>query len=352
MKIDEHKLRSFPLEQASALDARFYTDPEVLELDRRVVISRSWQLAAHAGELKGVGDHVVCEVAGKPILIVRDEAGELRGFFNVCRHRAGPFAKCSGRGAQNLTCWYHGWTYGLDGHLRSAPEMSEAEDFDVEDIRLAGIQVAEWCGLVFVALSVAVPLLGEVYDGIVERIQPIDLTTMSFARRVSYELGCNWKVYIDNYLEGYHLPYVHPGLSMVLDYRSYATELKRWSSLQHSPLVDADEIYGEGNAWYFFVYPNTMLNVMPGRMQTNRVVPLAVDRCRIDFDYYYSGDGVSRIARDLEFSDEIQQEDIAICEAVQKGLASGSYSAGRLSPKRESGVWHFHNLLREAYRES
>ena len=194
----------------------------------------------------------------------------------------------------------------------------------------------------------------EVYAGIVERIAPINAGAMRYLRRDAYEIACNWKVYIDNFLEGYHLPHVHPGLSKVLDYRVYDTELFPWHSLQHSPLRNSDDIYGSGDAFYYFVYPNVMLNIMPGRMQTNRILPLGPGRCRVEFDYYYAQDdkALARIARDQEFSDEIQQEDIMICEAVQKGLASGSYEAGRLCPKRESAVWHFHNQLRAAYADA
>lgn len=344
-------LQTRPLEQALALDARFYRDPRWQAVERQAVFARSWQLAAHAGELSGSGDHVVTEIAGTPILIVRHEDGHLNAFHNVCRHRAGPIATCNGRGARRLKCAYHSWLYDLDGQLRMAPEMTEAQDFNVADIRLPAVQVREWQGLVFVALDDAVAPFEAVYGGIVERIQPVDLAAMRFYHRVSYDIDCNWKVYVDNFLEGYHLPAVHPGLSRVLDYSVYDTELFDWYSLQHSPLRNSTDIYGDGQAWYYFIYPNVMLNIMPGRMQTNRILPLEPDRCRVEFDYYYtpSPEVHARIDNDQAFSDEIQQEDIAICLAVQKGLMSGSYSAGRLCPKRESGVWHFQNLLRRAY---
>jgi choline monooxygenase len=345
-------LKILPLDQASALAAAYYVDPAAAVAEREQVFSRSWQLAARAADLTGAGDHVVCEIADTPLIIVRGADGVLRALHNVCRHRAGPLAIENGRGAKNLRCRYHGWTYALDGSLRAAPEMSEACDFDVSAIRLTAARVHEWQGLVFVALDDDTPPFDAVYGGIAERIAPVDLSAMTFHSRVEYEVGCNWKVYIDNFLEGYHLPHVHPGLSKVLDYRSYDTELFEWYSLQHSPLRDAGDVYGDGDAWYFFVYPNIMLNIMPARLQTNVVLPLGLDRCKVVFDYYFSGDGTARSGSDMEFSDEIQQEDIDICEQVQKGLLSGGYVPGRLSPKREAGVWHFQNLLRRAYRRS
>ena len=229
--------------------------------------------------------------------------------------------------------------------------MDGAADFDKSTIRLDEIRVSTWQGLVFVALDADVPPLDTVYAGINERIRPVEPGRMRFHRRTRYDIACNWKVYVDNFLEGYHLPHVHPGLSKVLDYRAYDTELFDWYSLQHSPIRDAGDIYGDGDAWYYYVYPNVMLNIMPGRMQTNRVLPQGIDRCVVEFDFYYSDDpaALARADRDEQFSDEIQQEDISICEAVQKGLTSGAYEPGRLCPKREGGVWHFQNLMRQAY---
>ena len=217
--------------------------------------------------------------------------------------------------------------------------------------RLPALGVTEWQGLIFVAIDPATPAFDDVYGGIAERIAPIDISAMRFERRDDYEVACNWKVYVDNFLEGYHVPMVHPGLTRLLDYRSYETELFTWYSLQHAPLRNAGGIYGEGSAFYYFVYPNVMLNVLPGRLQSNRVIPLGPDRCRVEFDYFYLSDDTARarIEGDRRQSDEIQSEDDSICEYVQKGLVSGFYAPARLSPRREHGVWHFHERLRAAY---
>jgi choline monooxygenase len=339
---------SSPLHEARALDVAYYVDAAWAERERRAVFARSWQLVGGSGRVAAAGDHVVDEIAGRPLLVVRHTDGALRAFDNVCRHRAGPLALCDGRGARALRCRYHGWSYDLDGALRQAPEMDEAECFDKGTIRLSQLGVREWQGLVFVAMDAAAPPFDEVVAGIAERMAPVDLSALRFVRRDSYEVACNWKVYVENFLEGYHLPHVHPGLSRVLDYRAYTTELLRWSSLQHSPVRGGD--YGDGDAWYWFVHPNVMLNVTPGRLQSNRVLPLGIDRCRVDFDYYYADEpaGLARVDGDRTFSEQVQQEDIGICERVQKGLASGAYEPGRLCPRRESGVWHFHELLRRA----
>jgi len=339
------------LEHAHAMSPRYYSGEATLALEQRAVFARCWQLVAHRGQLAEPGDHVVGQVAGVPVLLVRGEDGVLRGFPNICRHRGGPLALCDGKGLRVLRCKYHGWTYTLDGQLRAATEMQDAFDFNVADIHLPPLQMREWQGLVFVALDAGVPPFDSVYGGIAERIAPIDLSGMHYFRRIDYEMECNWKIYVENYVEGYHLPHVHPGLSKALDYRSYHTELFPWHSLQCSPLRDSGVGYGAGEAFYYFVYPNVMLNITPGRLQTNVILPLGPDRCRVVFDYYYAPyeDTRARIGGDQAFSDEVQGEDAGICEAVQKGLASGYYTPGRLNPRRESGVWHFQNLMRAAY---
>lgn len=342
-----------PPATATALPARFYAGPEMAATDRSTIFDRSWQLVAHVSQLRGIGDHVVANLAGLPVIAVRGADGTVRVMHNVCRHRAGPIAQCGGLAAKALRCRYHGWTYTLEGQLRSAPEMKDAQGFDVADVSLPQLAVKVWQGLVFAAVDEAnAPDFEAFVAGIDARLgTDRGLEHYGGHHRASYDIACNWKVYVDNYLEGYHVPFVHPGLNRLLDYRSYRTELSRWHSLQWSPLESDPGLYGSGDALYYWLWPNTMLNILPGRLQTNTVVPLGVDRCRVVFDSYYAdaGDAARRDA-DLAFSDEVQHEDIGICEDVQRGMASGSYVPGRLNPLRETGVHHFHELLRDAYR--
>ncbi len=339
-----------PAGTALTLPANCYTQPAFADAERRAVFARSWQLVAHGAQVNFAGDHAVAEVAGVPLLAVRGDDGVLRALHNVCRHRAGPLAECDGRHARELVCRYHGWRYALDGRLLGAPDMGRAPDFDVTAIRLPQARVAQWQGLVFAALEQAAPPFEQLVEGIEERLGGHSFAELRLALHVDYEVACNWKVYVDNYLEGYHVPRVHPRLASLLDCAAYATTTARWSSLQASPLA-GNGPYGQGEALYWWLYPNTMLNVLPGRLQTNRVIPVGVDACRVEFDYYYAPDlPADRREEDQRFSDEVQHEDIAICESVQRGLACGSYVAGRLNPQQESALHRFHELLRAAYR--
>jgi choline monooxygenase len=346
----EAALAAQPPATALTLPADCYTQTKFAEAERRTVFGRGWQLVAHAEQLADAGEHALAEIAGVPLLVVRGDDGELRALHNVCRHRAGPLSVSDCQGAKQLTCRYHGWRYALDGRLAGAPDMGRSTGFDVASIRLPQAQLAHWQGLVFAALDEAAPPFADLIDGVEARLGAVSLSSYRFDRRASYEVACNWKVYVDNFLEGYHVAQVHPSLALLLDGDRYLTTTARWTSLQSSPLA-ASGPYAPGEALYWWLWPNTMLNVLPGRLQTNRVLPLAVDRCRVDFDYFYAPhvDADARLA-EQRFSDAVQWEDVAICEAVQRGLSSGSYVAGRLNPRQEAGLLHFHELLRAAYR--
>ncbi|MGA7305112.1 MAG: aromatic ring-hydroxylating dioxygenase subunit alpha [Rhodothermales bacterium] len=354
--LDELDLRGEePIERAYTIPASWYISPEAWAFEREAVFAGTWQLVARADQVAANGSVLETEVAGEPLLIIRDEEGELRAFYNVCRHRGGPIARCPGSRTM-LQCRYHGWTYRLDGSLRGVPRFNRAELFDKRDYGLVPVKIDRWEDFLFVSLDDHVRPLREHFAGICERMYPVAIGGLQFHSRVTYDMACNWKVYVDNFLEGYHLPYVHPELCDILDLHAYKTELSTHYSLQYSPIAAASNPYHveRGDAFYFFVFPNLMLNILPDRLQTNVVLPLGADRCRVHFDYYYrdltSSSALARIADDLAYSDKVQQEDIEICERVQEGLSSRSYHRGRFSVECEQGVYHFQQLLRAAYR--
>ncbi len=348
------------IRRASTIPARLYNDPVYFELERERVFAHSWQLAGRREQLAEPGAFITAQIGNDSVVVVRD-GDVLRGFHNVCLHRAGPVAHGCGR-RQTLQCKYHGWTYTLDGQLLRAPEMEGVERFTPEDMRLRPVGVAVWGPLVFVNLDGAAPALADVLEDIPQRVAPFGCESMRFVMRKEYELACNWKVYVDNYLEGYHIPVVHPSLHKEIDYDAYRVEPRRYSSIQHAPLRPvpgpaSDRKYDPSKgavaeAVYGWLFPNIMLNVYLDLMQTNVVLPVAHDRTVVVFEWFASNPPADP-ATDLEwarlvaFSDEIQGEDVEICETVQRNLRSRVYDRGRYSAKRETGVHHFHSLLHE-----
>ena len=339
-----------PLSRASTLDPEFYTRDDVYAFELAEIIRPNWQVIAPASSVAGVGDVISREIGGVQIVVVRASSGKLNGFYNICPHRAGPLATCDARGLKRLRCGYHGWAYDFEGQLKIAPEMHDAESFDRSSIRLTPIAVREWNGLVMARIGEGLDFEA-LYGGIEEIAGQDTLNDLHHHAARVFDVKANWKVYVDNFLEGYHLPFVHPGLTQLVDYSDYKTELGPWWSLQRSPVEESGP-YAAGEGLYFFVYPNIMLNIMPARLQTNRVVPTGLDTCKVEFDFYYAPGAEVRAQDDLKFSDQVQEEDRLFCEHVQKGLTSSAYRPGRLSPSREGGVWHYQNLLRDAYATS
>lgn len=356
-RIEAADLESMPIERASTIPSAWYTDPAFHALDREAIFARTWQGVGHLGLLPEPGSYFTTTVADDPVIVLRDRDGTLRAYFNVCRHRGGPLATEPTGCVKALTCQYHGWTYLLDGSLRGVPRWDRVDLFDRKDYGLKPIRVETWQGQVFVNLDAAAEPLARSVEGIAERIAPVRLDTMTFVRRIDYEVACNWKVYVDNFLEGYHVPYVHPELMKLYDFRQYRTEGFPHYSLQWAPLAPGDapyEIRAGDNAYYYCLFPNYMLNILPGRVQTNLVVPLGPDRCRVEFGFHYreatGADAERAIADDLDYSDRVQREDMDICVQVQRGLRSRAYDRGRFSVDAELGVHHFQERLREAYR--
>jgi choline monooxygenase len=336
------------LERASTLPSRFYIEPAVLGDEQTRVFGRTWQLAAHAGSVREPGQYLTTTIGREPVLIVRGNDGVLRAMSNVCRHRAGPVAGGAGQ-KKVLQCGYHGWTYALDGSLLATPELQSIECFVREDVRLPQFRIERWNDLLFVALDAAAPPFREFLGAMAGEEERSGHQGFRLAARKEWELDCNWKVYVDNYLEGYHIPIVHPSLFRELDYANYRTETQRFFSIQHAPLRHAERIRGNDDVRYYWLFPNLMLNVYPDNFSTNLIVPLGAHRTLTIFEWYFRDPDASRqaIEETVAFSDEIQVEDIAICEAVQRGLQSSTYDTGRYSPARENGVHHFHQLYVE-----
>jgi len=359
------------IECAHTLASKFYTEPAILEIEKTRIFLRTWQLVGtlshECGEVNGekrtIADpesYFTADVAGEPVLVVRDKQGALRAFSNVCRHRAGPIAL--GSGCKNiLRCQYHGWTYTLDGRLIGTPDVEGVEFFDRSTMGMVPLRVEVWEQFIFVNFDAQAEPLATHLGKIPEQARGFQFAGLQFAERRDYVINCNWKVYVDNYLEGYHIPIAHPGLMREIDYAHYRTDTYRYYSQQFAPIRaqkaedTAERFYASGSglqqAIYFWVFPNLMLNIYPDNISTNLIVPISQDKTLTIFEWFFhdvSDPKVQeRIQRAIAFSDEVQQEDIGLCENVQKGLRSSTYDRGRYSVKRENGVHHFHMLLSE-----
>ena len=336
------------LEHASTIPSRYYIDPAVLAEENRRLFATTWQLAGRAEQVASPGEFFTTTVADEPLLIVRGNDGELRALSNVCRHRAGPVAHGAGK-RPVLQCGYHGWTYALDGQLLRTPEFDGVADFDRASCSLPRFQIEVWNELLFVNLDPNATPLADYLGDLVSELSARDYRGFRLAARKDWELDCNWKVYVDNYLEGYHIPIVHPSLFRELDYPNYRTETRGRFSIQHSPVKRPDRIRTTSTsdeAKYYWLYPNLMLNVYPDNFSTNLILPLGHGRTLTVFEWFFRDPDAVRneIDETVAFSDEIQIEDIAICEAVQRGLRSSTYDTGRYSPQRENGVHHFHEM--------
>jgi choline monooxygenase len=351
--INPEDLEILPLEKSATIPSDWYTDEEHFNFEKGIIFEKEWQYAGHINQLNKPGDFFLLEVSGNPLIVIKGDDGTIKGFYNVCRHRGGPLAFEDGN-CRMLQCKYHGWTYKTDGSLRGVPRFDRVDLFDKKDYGLIPVEIDFWEGLIFVRLSKGDKTLSSLVNGITGRISPINLTQKKFYARVKYKINCNWKTYVDNYLEGYHLPYVHPELCDILDVKEYITETAEYNSLQRSITKELGEFYkNDGNVFYYFIYPNFMLNILPGRLQTNLVLPVEKNKSLVIFDYLYddiSEMAVEKIKSDIEYSDKVQQEDIQICEHVQKGLESKAYHKGRFSVECEAGVHHFQSLLKKSYQ--
>jgi choline monooxygenase len=346
--------------RAWTLPAHLYHDAAIFMAEKERIFARAWQVVGNAQKVANSGDFFTTNLLGEPLLFVRGADGKLRGFYNVCRHRAGPPAE--GCGSRKLfRCGYHGWTYGLDGALLSATEIDGVEGFRAEDFALAPVRTEEWFNLIFANLQPDAPPLLDSLGELPAQAEKFPFSEMKLFERRTYEMKCNWKTYVDNYLEGYHLPSVHPGLNRELDYNAYVVEPYARHVRQFSPIRGAqpgdatprryqqahEDSSSSLTTDYFWIFPNWMLNCYPDNVSLNVVLPLEPERTLAIFEWYLpEKDHVSPAAKaSVEFSDQIQIEDVAICEAVQKNLRS---RRGRFSVTQEKGVHAFHRMYAEA----
>ena len=345
---------------AQTLPARVYADPALFDTQRERVFARTWHYAGYDDQVKVAGQvfpfTLLPGALDEPLLLTRDAEDRLHCLSNVCTHRGTVVVEGAGH-AQQLRCRYHGRRFTLDGRFHSMPEFEGAVGFPSPADDLPRVPLGVWQRFFLVAIAPAMP-----FDAVIAPIRdrlgfaPFDELTFDASGARDYLVNANWALYVDNYLEGFHIPYVHQSLSTTLDYAAYAVELDRYGVLQlgvakpgepaFRPVPGHRDADRRIAAYYYWLFPATMFNVYPWGVSVNAVTPLAVDRTRVSF-LPFVWDESQRDRGAGSGLDRVEREDEAVVEAVQRGVRSRLYDRGRYSPAREGGVHHFHRLLAE-----
>ena len=330
---------SLPMAASPTPPSSWYLRDDVLGAEKERILLRTWQPVCRVEQLDQPGAFVSGSFMDQPWVVTRD-GSELRAFYNVCRHHAALVAEGSGCAAQ-LTCPYHGWVYDLDGRLRKAPRLGAVKEFKREDYGLKPIALEVWGPWVWLRFCDSGSALAEQIAPLASRVS---LEGLRFVTSRSYELECNWKVYVDNYLDGgYHVEVAHQALAAQLDLDAYQTTVDGSMVLQECGA--ASERLGD-RAVYGWLYPNWMFNRYGPTLDTNWVVPLGPNRCLTVFEYFFDEScDSSFIESSLAASHVVQLEDVGICESVQRGLRSQGYDVGRYAPSLEIGEYSFHHWL-------
>lgn len=325
--------------------ALYRNDPVQWAKERDAIFARSWQFFGHESLVTETGQWVAETVAGYPLLVVRGEDGKLRGFHNVCRHRAGPLTdgkqgRCDGL----LVCRYHGWAYTLDGRLRAARDFGPSADFDPREYGLVAVQVELWRGLIFVAISDEVSPFARWVAPLDRRLEGRDWNDLEVALVRHHPMACNWKAYVENYLEGYHVPSIHPTLDAEIDASRYTVTMDALVAIHEAPLKHESPIYDGLWAW---LWPNTGFNIYGTGLMMERMSPEGPAMTRLDY-IYLMPKGVTVSPETMVLSDAVTSEDVEIVEVVQRNLDAGVYDVGRLSLRHEGAVAAFQTFVREA----
>lgn len=344
---------------ARTLPFDWYVEPEVLRRERERVFRRHWQYVGHAGRLPEPGSLAAARAGDVPVLLVRDEEGGLRAFANVCRHRGSLLVEGETR-RRTIQCPYHGWTYALDGSLRSAPRADLEGGVDASALGLLPMAVDAWGPFLFVNPDPgAAPLAGTL--GELPRLVAsagVDVGALRFHMRAESSWAANWKVCCENFLECYHCPIAHPGFARVVDVSpdAYRLEESRWFSSQYGPVREGwtggfDPRGEVPRGQFHFLFPNVTINIAPGRpnLSIGPVLPDGPERTVRFLDYFFAPDADDGWIREmLAWDAQVGAEDAALVERVQRGVRSGVLEGGVLLPKSERLIAHFGRFVREA----
>ena len=311
-----------------------YRDPEVFERERQAIFSTTWQFLGMAADLVRPGDYVADVIAGFPVVVVCDESGTLRAYHNVCPHRAGPLVtEAKGRCDRALVCRFHGWRYGFDGRLLEATDFGPADGFDTADFGLLPVRAETWRGVVFINLDAAVASLAEILSPLDERLPPPIHRPARIRDR--HPVACNWKVFVENYLDGYHQEGVHPDLASKAGAQRHEVNLQGDIALYQAPARQnaAESLW----AW---VWPNLGVSFYRGVLMLESARPEGPDRTVIEHVFLHEPEDPGVDAAILN-AERITHEDALINERVQQNLDAGVFQRGVLSPTHEEAVARF-----------
>ncbi len=331
------------IRRAKTLPSDFYTDERFFESSKERIFARSWQFVGRLDEFEKLTPiNLLPGVLDDPILLSKTDAG-VNCLSNVCTHR-GKILIDEPCQASLIRCGYHGRRFALDGTFLSMPEFDDVLDFPSEADNLKKVPFATRGGFAFASID-PFASFEDFVDDAAERLEDVDPAYLKFISRREYKVNAHWALYCENYLEGFHIPFVHHSLNEVVDYGMYITETFRFSSLQ-TACDEKGEIAGR----YLFVFPNLMFNFYPWGISVNVVRPVSPSHSVVEFLTYVSDESKlgSGAGADL---DRVELEDEAVVESVQRGIRSRFYSHGRYSPSREQGTHHFHRLIAEFMAE-
>ncbi len=327
------------IRKAKTISSDFYTDETFFELAKQKIFARTWQFAGTAGEVNNLKPfNILPGILDEPILFTRNN-GSIDCLSNVCTHRGKILIEepCE---ANLIRCGYHGRRFSLDGKFLSMPEFEGVEDFPSKTDDLPKIPFTAWNGFLFASVDPLGP-----FENFISEVSPMldlgDPEEFRLTHAKDYEVDAHWALYCENYLEGFHIPFVHKSLNEIVDYGSYATETFRYSSLQ-----TAFDDEGNVAARYLFIFPNLMFNFYPWGVSVNVVKPVTPSKTTVSFLTYVTDESKLGAGAGADL-DRVELEDEAVVESVQKGIRSRFYTHGRYSPTREQGTHHFHRLIAE-----
>lgn len=339
---------------AKTLPQRYFVSPKIFAEEQEKIFSTQWVLVGHQSQIAKAGDYFTAEVAGESLIVVHDKSGDVRGFYNVCRHRGTRLFQDQNGHSSAIQCPYHAWTYGLDGQLLGAPHMDSIPGFDKAEYSLHAVNLALWEGFIFVSLADAPALPEEWFAPLAGKFTHWNLPNLRSAQQIEYDVRANWKLIFENYSECYHCPGVHPTLAKLTPYDSAENDLsegpflggfmsinkgKSLSMSGNACALPVSDIKSEDfhRVFYYSIFPNMLLSLHPDYVMVHQLWPQSPDRTLILCDWFFHPEAFDRADFNpndaIEFWDMTNKQDWHVCELSQQGIASRAYQPGPYSPR-------------------